>query len=852
MFASLARLLRGSSARRCQLRARARRLNLESLEDRCTPATFIVTNTLNAGPGSLRAAIATANSTVGADTIAFDIPGPGPHTISPLSALPAINEKVTIDGSTEPDFAGTPIIELSGNLAGNGVNGLVVNANETIVRWLNINQFRGSGIRLQADGSFIQANVIGLTSGGIPAGNNVDGVTVLPGSENNRIGTVGLGNQISGNRRSGITLTGAGTTGNLVLGNVIGANTIRSLGAGNGLGVWIVNGAASNSMGGTAVGTRNIISGNVASGVAITGAGTNSNALRGNWIGVDAVNGLNRVGNGAHGVWIANGASSTIVGGPSAEARNVISGNGGSGVQIEKSGTSNNTVFGNYIGLGADGATSIGNSHGVTLVDGATNNVIGGTLPGSSNTISGNLNQGVVIQGAGTSNNRVEKNRIGTNPAGNLERGNGANGVRIFDGASNNTIGGSTNATRNLISGNANGGVSLAGSGTSNNTVIRNYIGTDVAGTAAIPNEFGAFIEFNASENTFANNVVSGNIFGGFLLGGAVHDNILRGNIIGLNAAGDAVIPAASASANGIFIGQFCTNNVIGGSTAADRNIISGFGGDGIEMEGNTNRLQGNYIGTDVTGAIDLGNGDDGIRIRSSLNQIGGTAPGERNVVSGNNGSGIQMDATGQFSSAFGNVVEGNHIGVAADGISPLGNTLSGVHLSSNSFNNRIGGTLTASRNIIAHNGADGVLVTDGFGNSILGNLIFANGEQGIDLGGDGITANDEDDGDTGPNNLQNFALVQFFSAEGDSTLVVATLNSSSSHSFRVEFFAGAADGDANFFLGYAIATTNNNGDVVINFVSNVVVTDDMFVMTTVTDLTTGDTSELSAAFIIL
>ena len=87
-------------------------------------STFVVTNTGDSGTGSLRQTILDANGHPGADTIVFNIPGSGLHTITPSTALPTISDPVTIDGSTQPGFAGDPIIELNGSQAGANVDGL--------------------------------------------------------------------------------------------------------------------------------------------------------------------------------------------------------------------------------------------------------------------------------------------------------------------------------------------------------------------------------------------------------------------------------------------------------------------------------------------------------------------------------------------------------------------------------------------------------------------------------------------------------------------------------------------------------------------------------------------------------
>ena len=126
-----------TSAKR--LRPRSQRPSVEHLEDRCVPATIMVLNSNDAGPDSLRAAIITANIANDVDVIQFNIAGAGVHTINVATALPAITQPVTIDGTTQPGFAGTPVIELNGTNAGNASNGIRINGiNTRSAAWRSI------------------------------------------------------------------------------------------------------------------------------------------------------------------------------------------------------------------------------------------------------------------------------------------------------------------------------------------------------------------------------------------------------------------------------------------------------------------------------------------------------------------------------------------------------------------------------------------------------------------------------------------------------------------------------------------------------------------------------------------
>jgi CSLREA domain-containing protein len=330
--------------------------------------------------------------------------------------------------------------------------------------------------------------------------------------------------------------------------------------------------------------------------------------------------------------------------------------------------------------------------------------------------------------------------------------------------------------------------------------------------------------------------------------------------------------------------------------------VINRFAFDGIRVTplatGNT--IQGNFLGTNAAGTRDLGNSLRGVRIEGSNNIVGGTGPGARNVISGNDGHGV-------FIGGGGNKVEGNRIGTNADGTGDLGNSVDGVSIQGDSDNNTIGGTTSGAANVISGNGDDGieifsstatankvqanlirnngddgvdVSVSDGntigggnsiianggdgvvvfiggTGNSIVSNQIFSNVELGIDLRGGtedsfGVTANDTDDPDTGANNLQNFPVITsaFRSFSQNITFITGTLNSNPGQSFTIQCFA-ALDGDpsnhgeATLVLTSTSATTDANGDSSFTCVTGLDLTGNE-VSTTATNTATGDTSEFS------
>lgn len=321
-------------------------LHLVTLEDRAVPATFTVTTVADNGSnitptaGSLREAIVKANATAGADIIAFNIAGGGVQVISPPLALPGITEAVVVDGTTQPGFAGTPVIRLAGNSAGTGTQGLnLVNHTGTTIKSVSIGGFNGPGIRISGGaGHSILGSLIGTTqNGSAPAGNST-GIRLENGAINTTIGGAGTNerNTISGNTGAGIVIDNAYNT--MVSGNFIGTdiNGFAKV-ANGGAGVQLTNGAIGNLIGGAAPGLGNVIAGNTLAGVLIEGATTNNNFILGNRIGLDFSG--SPLGNLGAGVQASSGAGSNPAGGISSDTitavrNNSIAGNSGAGVAI--------------------------------------------------------------------------------------------------------------------------------------------------------------------------------------------------------------------------------------------------------------------------------------------------------------------------------------------------------------------------------------------------------------------------------------------------------------------------------------------------------------------------------------
>ena len=575
--------------------------------------TFMVTNTNDGGAGSLRQAISDANGNSGLDTIAFNIPGSGVHTITPaFPQLPSITSPVVIDGSTQPGFAGMPLIEISGATIGNNGNGLVIDAGGSTIRSLVINHGWSTGILLLANNCVIEGCFLGTDP-----------------------------------------------TGTIALGNTQGIGTAASV--------------TNNVIGGTTAAARNLISGN------------------------------------AIGVLLNNGAT-------------------------------NNLIEGNFIGTDITGNNALGNSAGVDLRD------------------------------------------------------------------SNNVVGGDTAAARNVIGAN-NTGIRVSTS--TGNSIQGNFIGTDVTGTIALGG-LGNGIEITAATQ----------IGGLTATPGTPPGNVISG------------AQAGGGSGHGIFVGNGISNNVI----------------------------QGNLIGTDATGTQPLGNGLDGVQIFGAANVIGGTDVMARNVISGNGRHGINLGTDN--ASVHDNLIQGNFIGTDITGTQLLGNAGDGVFVT-DSINNTIGGVATPGAfpgNLIAGNGGRGVGVIGVFtttGLAVLGNSIFSNGGLGIDLKLDGVTENDHCDGDPGPNNLQNYPVITSVTATESSTHIQGMLDSAPNTTFTIEFYANtecdaSGNGEGRTYLGSAQVTTNASCTATIDATLPVGLPEGQSVVTATATDPGNNTSEFSQCVSVL
>ncbi|MBX7151810.1 right-handed parallel beta-helix repeat-containing protein [bacterium] len=349
--------------------------------------------------------------------------------------------------------------------------------------------------------------------------------------------------------------------------------------------------------------------------------------------------------------------------------------------------------------------------------------------------IRGFSSTGVFIEGS--RKDKIIGCYIGTSLDGLSANSITANGMGIFiygGGAGNIVIGDPFNANgRNIISGNLSSGI-VINNNVDSCLIVGNYIGLNATGTLALPNGGGG-IELLAGTNNnvigwttpAGRNVISGN--SGTAINNSGTNLSVLNNIIGLNANGTAMVP--NIGGHGVYSGG--KNTIIGLPGAG--NIIAGNNASGIYLDASDSAIvQGNFIGTDITGSINFGNSNSGVRmLLSKFCLIGGTTPGSRNVISGNHDGIVIQSGTH-------NKISGNYIGLKADGLASLGNSFYGILLSSNGIDsvcfNTIGDTVPEGRNVISGNAVNGISLYNRSvtHNAILGNYIGtdANGTAAI------------------------------------------------------------------------------------------------------------------------
>lgn len=744
-----------------------RTLFFETLESRRVLANFAVVNSNDSGAGSFREAILLANQRPGMDSIVFAIPD-AVKIIKVSAPLPSIVDQVIIDATTQSGYAGKPLVELQGSILSNGENGLSIQASNCTVKGLVINSFPGDGILITGLGNnTIESNYIGTDlTGSFAKPNGGSGIQILE-SPSNRVGGPDRGNLLSGNRLEGLRVWGMKSLLNSVEGNRIGTNAGGNAALGNNLsGVLIASGASGNYVGlgfvDNNVLKRNIISGNQDCGIRLIN--TKDNSIKGNYVGLDS-SGTNALGNQIDGILIEGNATGNIIGANAdnvndALERNWIAGNNGNGIRLYN--VSNTLIAGNWIGIDITAEATPNASNGILIDAKSQRNIIGlqyGSPETMRNVISGNAGSGIEIYDS--SSNYVSGNYIGISPDG-LGAVPNLDGIVVSRGSLNNIIGIDINGvgglnTENVISGNNRNGVWLVES--SYTRVARNIIGLAASGLSALPNKHS-----------------------GVLISTGAHDNVVG-------------------------------TELLGPSGSLERNVISGNLYQGIAIGGagaDNNRIAGNWIGTDTSGTKAVPNQTDGIAIRdgSKKNKIGGTGSEQPNRISGNLGWGISLEANTSETTIL-----GNRIGSVDVSNPPLGNSDGGIRISKSS-NNQIGDGSPNGANWIISNGPVGIQIVheSSSGNAISNNYIVDHSLIAVDLGADGPTPNDVHDADIGPNQLQNYPIIESAAVSNNRTQITGKLESTPNSNFRIELFGQQPNVLGNTFFTTLNVTTDGDG----------------------------------------
>tara|TARA_R110002049_G_scaffold50370_3_gene143006 strand:+ start:3222 stop:21794 length:18573 start_codon:yes stop_codon:yes gene_type:complete len=597
-----------------------------------TNRTFVVTNTNDSGSGSLRLAIQRANASAGRDEVSFDIDGVGPHTIAPLTDLPSITDALLIDGYTESGAATNTLLD--------GYN---------------------ASLQIVLDGS--ASATVGASFG----------LTVLASDSAVRgIAFSNWGDGING----GSIVVGAAADSVTIAGNLIGTDVLGNSPAGGRFGIAVAG--DNHVIGGSTVADRNVISGNTMGLFLSLGTGTR---IQGNYIGINA-DGTTSLANTQDGINVGSGISDLTIGGTIESERNLISGNAATGIAVTIG--SGIDIIGNYIGTDSTGEFAVGNGTGVSVAAITSNVVVGTDGDATNDALEGNLisGNGIGIDAIGAV---IAGNLVGTDHSGLQAIGN--TNVAVLAGAGTRVgtdgDGVSDALERNVVSGNVGPGVVGIQANASGAKIAGNLVGLGIDGETPVGNAIGIRIsgdttlvgsDFDLTSDNLEANVVSSNtLYGVQILGSGAINNLIVGNLIGTDVSG--TLPRGNTAA-GVIHHSDAGEAIIGANVIADNDvgIIVDQTGAGVTVE-----IQGNWIGTDTSSSIDLGNASSGVSIDGQADSqviIGGIDPGRGNVVAFNDvGVSVSGDAT--TATIRGNsIIDNDAIGID---LIAIGNALDGV-----------------------------------------------------------------------------------------------------------------------------------------------------------------------------
>ena len=745
---------------------------------------------------------------------------------------------ITISGT------GTDSNRVVGNFIGTTVNGsaalpngigifITSGANNNVIGGPNpgegntISGNTSEGIRIEAsDGSVIKGNRIGTNAAGTAALANTDGIGIHNTSTSSVIGGAsGAGNIISGNSRFGVWISGSGTDGHIFQGNLIGVDIAGTGDLGNvSHGIYISGGPNSNVIGGPVSGESNIIAFNGEDGIFLTTSTTNNNLISGNSIfenaglgidldpdGVGATGGANNnkaapvisgiTPSGSDFTIIATaGNSDTIeffrVNNPAAPTVTADPSGSGEGYLYLGSCVDNGTCSGPHISAVADADAAAGSVQAVLLSSGLSSiDVVTATATDtSSNTSEFAANAYTSTCPGGVVTTTADAGFASLRECINLANSNPGTTISFnIPGPGNQSAG--ADSWWRISPTSALPTVTAAGTIIDATTQTTNQGDTNSQGPEIELDGTNAGAAHGLTILTGGSSTVRGLVINRFTLGAGISISLCDGNTIQGNYIGtDVTGTVALGNSRGIILFS-SSNNTIGGTSAAQRNVISGNNGRGIEINNassSNNVIQGNYIGTDAAGTTKLANGTQAVFIAGPDNVIGGAAAGAGNILAAGINHGIMIYGT----SATGNTVQGNFIGTDPSGVLTLDNSI-GIHFGGGAANNLVGGMDPNEGNLIAFNATRGIAAQAdaGSGNTFIGNAIYQNGTIGIDLGNNNFTVNDDDDIDTGPNDLLNFPVITSAS-EALGTVTIDFDLDVPAGNYRIEFFENPSGAD--------------------------------------------------------
>ncbi len=506
------------------------------------------------GVCTLRAAIEEANASGGADVIEFSV-GSGQITISPGSFYDDISEQITIDGTSQPGYSGSPIVKIDGTSAGDNACAFTadINGSDHVFNGLVLVNFDECGIYSNFSSNVTVTNsYIGVDFDGETAASNTAGIIFFQTTGGVIGGSNGDGNVVSGNTSTNIEI-GTGSTGIEVSGNNVGTNfSADDVVSGNGRGILVKGGA---TIGGTTFEKRNVISGNTTGLWLFGDVAVN---VQGNYIGTDQF-AQTAIPNSAVGVYLTG--SNAVVGGEEDSKRNYISGNSGNGIALRYAGTTDNTIQNNHIGIDDLGADLGNTSNGIEIYEDAAGNTF------DNNVISGNGANGIYKRST-VDGDIITNNYIGVSDDGETAVKNDGYGIYITGGSA--TIG--TNGNGNVIAGHTSFEVYLNGTTANETTIKGNKIGVSVGEDLVV----GAGIYSANTEDLVIGGTIEGegNTIAGHTtaaisaLGGSGHT--IQGNFIGTDSGGNGW-NLGNSGTYGIALSS--SDTVIGGSIAGQNTI---------------------------------------------------------------------------------------------------------------------------------------------------------------------------------------------------------------------------------------------------------------------------------------